>query len=86
MGKGNYPPTYWERLFKVDIDENWVIISNKPISIDTIDINLDFILPYLIEHKCRYFLSYDFNWSDVEVEVTDFARVYQKTYPDFNLQ
>lgn len=86
VSKGNYPPTYWERLFKVNIDENWTIICNKPISIDTIDINLDFILPYLIEHKCRYFLSYDFNWDDVEIEVSDFAKVYQKTYPDFNLQ
>ncbi|WP_139344744.1 ATP-binding protein [Acinetobacter genomosp. 33YU] len=86
VSKGNYPPTYWERLFKVNIDENWTIICNKPISIDTIDIKLDFILPYLIEHKCRYFLSYDFNWDDVEIEVSDFAKVYQKTYPDFNLQ
>lgn len=85
VGKGNYPPTYWDSLYKEEIDEKWILVSNKNISDESSAFNYKKIVAYLNINFCKYFLAYDFDWDKETMELTDFAKIYQREYPDFNL-
>lgn len=85
VGKGKYPPTYWESLYKQDINEKWVLVSNIHKKVQEKDFNFVEIIKYLDSHNCNYFVSFDFEWSKEKIDLTDFAKIYQEEYPDFNL-
>lgn len=85
VGKGNYPPTYWEELYKTEIDDKWIIVSNKEILAESSSFDYKKIVEYLNLNFCKYFLAYDFDWDKETMELTDFAKIYQREYSDFNL-
>lgn len=85
VGKGNYPPTYWEELYKTEIDDKWIIVSNQEILAESSSFDYKKIVEYLNLNFCKYLLAYDFDWDKETMELTDFAKIYQREYPDFNL-